>query len=75
MLQEIMYRAAKFVAHARRLVLDFGRASPAMCGVRGLAKPIAESSVAMTTRSRRFSHDSSASAHAEGSGSRSTKMT
>ena len=24
-LQEIMYRAAKFVAHARRLVLDFGR--------------------------------------------------
>jgi hypothetical protein len=30
----------------------------------------------MTTRSRRFSHDSSASAHAEGSGSPwSTKMT
>jgi hypothetical protein len=30
-LQEIMYRAAKFVAHARRLVLDFGRgvAAPA----------------------------------------------
>jgi len=26
-LQEIMYRAAKFAAHARRLVLDFG------CGV------------------------------------------
>jgi hypothetical protein len=25
-LQEVMYRAAKFVAHARRLVLDFGRA-------------------------------------------------
>jgi hypothetical protein len=24
-LQEIMYRAAKFVAHARRLILDFGR--------------------------------------------------
>jgi len=24
-LQEVMYRAAKFVAHARRLVLDFGR--------------------------------------------------
>jgi hypothetical protein len=24
-LQEIMYRAAKFVAHARRLMLDFGR--------------------------------------------------
>ena len=24
-LQEIMYRAAKFVSHARRLVLDFGR--------------------------------------------------
>ena len=24
-LQEIMYRAAKFVAHARQLVLDFGR--------------------------------------------------
>lgn len=24
-LQEIMYRAAKFVAHARRLLLDFGR--------------------------------------------------
>jgi hypothetical protein len=24
-LQEIMYRVAKFVAHARRLVLDFGR--------------------------------------------------
>jgi hypothetical protein len=24
-LQEIMYRAAKFIAHARRLVLDFGR--------------------------------------------------
>jgi len=24
-LQEIMYRAAKFVAHARRRVLDFGR--------------------------------------------------
>ena len=24
-LQEIMYLAAKFVAHARRLVLDFGR--------------------------------------------------
>ena len=24
-LQEIMYRAAKFSAHARRLVLDFGR--------------------------------------------------
>jgi hypothetical protein len=24
-LQEIMYRAAKFVAHARRLTLDFGR--------------------------------------------------
>jgi len=23
--QEIMYRAAKFVAHARRLILDFGR--------------------------------------------------
>ena len=24
-LQEVMYRAAKFVMHARRLVLDFGR--------------------------------------------------
>ena len=24
-LQEVMYRAAKFVEHARRLVLDFGR--------------------------------------------------
>lgn len=24
-LQEVMYRAAKFVTHARRLVLDFGR--------------------------------------------------
>jgi hypothetical protein len=24
-LQEIMYRAAQLVAHARRLVLDFGR--------------------------------------------------
>jgi len=24
-LQEIMYRAAKFVAHAKKLVLDFGR--------------------------------------------------
>jgi hypothetical protein len=24
-LQEIMYRAAKFVAHARKLTLDFGR--------------------------------------------------
>ncbi|MEF3192799.1 MAG: transposase, partial [Halothiobacillaceae bacterium] len=24
-LQEIMYRAAKFVAHARKLILDFGR--------------------------------------------------
>lgn len=24
-LQEIMYRAAKYVEHARRLVLDFGR--------------------------------------------------
>jgi len=24
-LQEVMYRAAKFVAHARRLILDFGR--------------------------------------------------
>ena len=24
-LQEIMYRTAKFVEHARRLVLDFGR--------------------------------------------------
>ena len=24
-LQEVMYRAAKFVEHARRMVLDFGR--------------------------------------------------
>lgn len=24
-LQETMYRAARFIAHARRLVLDFGR--------------------------------------------------
>lgn len=32
-LQEIMYRAAKFVAHARRLVLDFGRGVAAHAGV------------------------------------------
>jgi hypothetical protein len=32
-LQEIMYRAAKFVAHARRLVLDFGRGVAAHANV------------------------------------------
>lgn len=32
-LQEIMYRAAKFVAHARRLVLDFGRGVAAHAAV------------------------------------------
>lgn len=28
-LQEIMYRAAKFAAHARKLILDFGRGAAA----------------------------------------------
>jgi hypothetical protein len=32
-LQEIMYRAARFVAHARRLVLDFGRGVAAHAAV------------------------------------------
>lgn len=32
-LQEIMYRAAKFVAHARKLVLDFGRGVAAHANV------------------------------------------
>ena len=64
-----MYRAAKFVAHARRLVLDFGRGFASHVQVFVACKTDCCGGVAMTTRSRRFSHDSSASAHAEGSGS------
>ena len=55
-LQEIMYRAKKFVAHARAdSCWTLAGASPAMWVFVALPKPIAESGVAMTTRSRRFS--------------------
>ena len=77
-LERVFPRIERLVPADAKVLLrqDSGFDGAHLAGVRGLAKPIAESGLAMTTRLHRFSHDGPASAHAEGSGSPwSTKMT